>query len=334
MDWAGEYEATFYGEFLNPDNWITQGRFEVIDGSITRDESNLRQSAELTCTDYDQTQERWIRIYMDVDQNGQRAHEPLFTGIATSPERKIDGAVVQRQLECYSVLKPCEDVLLPRGWFVPAGTNGANAIRKLLTVTKAPVFVNGTSPNLLESIVADEDETNLTMIDLILDAIGWRLQIEGDGTIVLSPFSMEPVTRFSARERDILQTSLSIERDWFNCPNVVRVTSGNLIAIARDEDPDSPLSVSARGREIWLGEDDVDLSDQESIGQYAERLLAEEQEVGETASYTRCYLPEVNVGDVVTLNYDEIQGDYVVSSQDISLTYGGETSEEVKWLRH
>lgn len=330
MNWESGYTSTFYACFIDPRTWYDTERFEITDGSVERSADSLRQSASLTCTDYDETEERWVRIYMDAVQSGDVTHTPLFTGIATSPSRDIDGNVIERELECFSVLKACEDILLPRGWYVPAGRNAVSAIKSLLEVTPAPVDGDETaSPLMQDALIAEDDETNLTMIEKILKAIGWQMQIRGDGTIVLSPLSIEPAAELSPLALDIVETSLSIERDWFECPNVFRATMNEMSAVARDDDPDSPLSTVSRGREIWT-QDEADLSDDETLAEYAKRMLKEAQNVSESAKYTRRFLPDVNVGDIVRLDYPQIQGDYRVKSQSIDLTYGGETSEEVE----
>lgn len=329
MRWDSGYTATFYACFIDPRTWYDLERFEIISGSVERSDEDLRESASLTCTDYDETEERWIRIYMDAVQGGNVSHNALFTGMATSPSRDIDGTKVERSLDCYSVLKACEDILLPRGWYVPAGRNGALAIQDLLKVTPAPVEVDGDSPNMNEALVAEDDETNLTMIDKILTAINWTLRIRGDGTIVLSPIPDEPAAELSAETLDIVETSLSIDRDWFNCPNVFRATMNEMSAVARDDDPDSPLSTVNRGREIWQ-QDEADLSNDETLAEYAKRMLQEAQAVSETASYTRRYLPDLMVGDLVSLDYPQIQGEYRITSQSIDLTFNGQTGEEVK----
>lgn len=329
MDWSSGYTATFYACFVDPQTWLDIGRFEITGGSVSRSEDDLRQSASLSCTDYNEMEERWVRIYMDAEQGGDLTHNALFTGMATSPSRSINGAVIEKDLDCYSVLKACDDILLQRGYYVPAGKNAVSAIQDLLKVTPAPIEVEGESPQVLDAIIAEDDETNLTMIDKILKAINWRMKIEGDGTIVLSPVPDVPAVKMSSELYDILETSLDIKRDWFECPNVFRATMNEMSAIARDDDPDSPLSTVSRGREIWA-QDEADLADDETLAEYAKRMLKEAQDISEAAKYTRRYLPELNVGDIVRLGYPQISGDFRITSQDIDLTFNGQTSEEVK----
>lgn len=330
MDYTRGYTAAFYADIVDPVSWLDLQRVEIIAGSVSRTDTDLRQTAQLTVRDFDPDRERWIRIYMDARQNENVTHIPLFTGLASNPKDNIDGAVRLRPLECYSVLEPLKDIKLQRGWYLPAGTNGARALRQLMTATPAPFRTEGDSPDLQDFIIAENGESNLTMVDKILKAISWRIRIEGDGTIIAGPEQQEVAATFSATEADIIEKALTIDHDWFSCPNVVRVTSGNLTAVARDDSPDSPLSTVNRGREVILQEDDIQLATDEGIGQYAERRLKEEQNRVEKAQYSRRFWPDVNIGSLVKINYEQIRGLYTVTDQTIGLTYAAQTSESVK----
>lgn len=329
MNYGAGFKATFYAVVIDPLSWTEQSRLELKSGSVKREKDGLRQTGDFDVTDFDQTEEAWIRVYMDARQDDNVSHNALFTGIVSAPEKKIEGAAVTRPLECYSVLKPCEDIVLERGWYAGAGENGAAVLRKLLNVTPAPIEVEADAPALSDYIVAEDGETALSMTDKVLDAMSWRLIIAGDGTIHIGAKPTEPAAVFSATGADVIETSLSIKRDWFSCPNVFRATSGNLIAVARDDDPESRLSTVARGREIMMAEDNVTLSSDEGIAEYAARRLKEEQQVAESAEYSRRYVPDLNIGDIVKLAYSELQGEYEVDEQSIELTYNGRTSETI-----
>ena len=118
MDWGKGYSATYYLAQVDPVTWRDIARIEITGGSINREKTGLIESADIDCTGYDDG-ERWIRVYLDARQNGAAEHVPLFTGLATSPEDEIDGTRVENALQCYSVLKPADDVLLLRGWYAP-----------------------------------------------------------------------------------------------------------------------------------------------------------------------------------------------------------------------
>ena len=168
------------------------------------------------------------------------------------------------------------------------------------------------------------------MADRVLDAIGWRLRIDGDGTIRIMPAATDPVARLDPISNDLLEPKIKITADWYNCPNVFQAVAGDVTGVARDDDPDSPLSTVSRGREVWKKES-CTLSAGESVAEYARRRLKELQRVRQTVSYTRRYLPYVMPGDIVGLNYPEQQltGNYGVQSQSITLGYGARTAEQI-----
>ena len=170
------------------------------------------------------------------------------------------------------------------------------------------------------------------MVEKILTVIDWRLQIEGDGSIYLSsadPDSIDVSAIISPEINDVIETNFSRSMDWFDCPNVYRAIYGDYSATARDDDPDSELSTVSRGREIWMVDDSAALMEDESIGEYAQRRLLEEQIRSEHVSYGRRFLPEINQGDRIRINYPELLGDFFVDSQSISLGFNAKVNETV-----
>lgn len=329
MDWSKGFEARYYATIINKNSWRDRERFEITGGQITRSEGELRESADVDCVSYDKG-EQWIRIWMDVRQNGEAAHIPMFTGLATSPSDDINGSVTNNSLECYSVLKPAQDVLLPRGWFAPSGITGTTVISDLLDVTPAPLEIEKNAPKLKQNIIAEEGETNLSMIEKILTAIDWRIIISGDGHIKICPKASKSLLRLSSLENDSIEPKLSKGYDWFRCPNVFRAVSGDESATAIDDSELSSLSTVNRGREIWAEETSCELNDGETLYEYAERRLKESQKVSEIVSYDRRFYPDVFVSDLITLHYPEkkIDGVFQITSQRIEIGYGAKTTEE------
>ena len=334
MDYTKGYTASFYATIVDPVSWTDQERFEIVSGSISRSETDLRQNASLTLRNYNTTSEQWIRIYMTATQNGNSERQALFTGLATSPSRQCDNNVWTINVQCYSVLKPAGDIFLQHGWYIGKNANAISILQRLLEPTGAKVEIAGDIKYMDEDIIAEDGESNISMIDAILDSIDWVMYIRGDGTIVLSPNPDDgvslPVYVMSEKINPIVESSFSIDYDWFECPNVFRATYGNVTAIARDDDPESIMSVPSRGREIWAEENDVDLEKDETVAEYAKRRLLELQEVSETASYNRRFVPDINVTNKISLNYKNLVGNYIVTSQDITLGHAAVTNEKVK----
>ena len=330
VDYSKGYSASYYAERVDPATWRDVGVIRLTGGTIKRETTGKRQSADLNCVRYRIPVEQWVRVYLDIRQDGAAEHVPLFTGIAVSPDDDINGRLTLNTLTCFSVLKPAEDVLLARGWYAPAGMSGAELVRRLLSVSPAPIIAEDNSPALAASIVSEDGETHLSMADRILDAIGWRLRIDGDGTIRIMPAATDQVARLDPISNDLLEPKIKITADWYNCPNVFQAVAGDVTGVARDDDPDSPLSTVSRGREVWKKES-CTLSAGESVAEYARKRLRELQRVRQTVSYTRRYLPNVMPGDIVGLNYPEQQltGNYGVQSQSITLGYGARTAEQI-----
>lgn len=329
MNWDKGFSAKYYATVVDPESWEDTEVFKITGGGVSNKESGLRQSADVTCRNRRPQNEQWIRVYMEAYQSGDSDREPLFTGLAISPERDIDGGLELNPMECYSVLKASEDVLLDRGWFAPAGAPGAEVIRQLLSMsTPAPLEIAENSPVLADYVVAEENENCLSMAETIAEAIGWTISIKGDGTIRVKPRSPEPVKTLG---ENVIRPKLNYKDDWYSCPNVLRVSVGDDSVVVKDES-DSIFSIKSRGREVWAEESDKNLNGGESAEVYAERRLKELQQRAITVSYTRRFDPSVLVGDVVHLDCPSkgIIGDYVVTSQKVELGTGAHVDEEVE----
>lgn len=331
MDWSKGFSSKYYVSVLDRDSMRDLRRIEITGGSIRREDSDLRESADINCVNYDNETEQFVRVWLDANQNGDASHTPLFTGIATSPGKNINGTLITNTLECYSVLKIAQDMLLQRGWYAPKGINSGVLIQDLLSVIPVEISIAENSPGLKSTIIAENGENRLSMTDKILELMNWRMRLDGYGNIYIEPYNTNPIAKFDAINNDVIEPSLSISYDWFDCPNVYRAVLDDSYALARDDDPDSALSTVNRGREIWVEDSSVYLQENETLAEYAERMLTLAQRASQSISYDRRFDPDVYVSDLVMLNYpaQNISGTYLVTSQTITLGYNAKTSEEV-----
>lgn len=325
MDWNKGFEARYYGSFIDTDTWRDIERFEITGGEISRSTGELIESADIECKNY-VSGERWVRIWLDARQNGQTDHIPMFTGLATSPTDSVNGNLVSNSLECYSVLKPLEDILLPLGWYAPTGS-GKSLIKDLLESTPAPAEVDDNVPVLKQNIIAESGETKLSMLNKILLALDWRIKITGDGRIRVCPFATDISAEYGL-DNDSVKPVFTRDYDWYKCPNVFRAIMNDQSAVAIDDSPDSLLSTVNRGREIWAEETSCNLSDGETLYEYASRRLKELQIVAKKIGYDRRFNPNVYVTDLIKFNYAQLEGIYTVTSQRIEIGYGANTTEE------
>lgn len=331
MNWSKGFTARYFYTIVDSFSWRDLEEHDMIGGSIMKSTDGLMESADMSITERPADGEAWIRIYLNATQDSDGVREPLFTGLMQVPATNWDGLHESHKAELYSVLKPAEDVHMAKGWYAPAGANGASMAAELLSVGAAPVEYAENAPTLTNAVIAENNETNLTMAQKLVAAIGWRMRISGDGVIHIVPKATERSAVFDPLENDIMELSVTDTRDWYSCPNVLRVTIGDMTAIARDDDPDSPYSTASRGREIWEDESSASLNDGESIEEYALRRLKELQSPARAVSYIRRYVPDVYPGDIVGIHHpaQRIDDDFRVASQKIDLGYGARTSEEV-----
>lgn len=331
MNWKTGYTAAYYMTTVDPVTWRDLERIEITRGSINRVTEGLRESASVGCTNYGEMIEQWVRIWLEAKQEGSSARVPLFTGLATTPADNYSGQSKDNELQLYSVLKTADDVALLRGWYAPAGMSGAAVIKDLLSILPSPVLIADNAPALTNHIIAEDNETRLSMTEKILVAIDWRMKITGDGTVHIEPKPEEPSITFDPLENDVLETEITVQADLFSCPNVLLAIDNDLSAIARDDSENSPLSTINRGREVWAVETACDLADDETIEQYATRRLKEKQKIRKTAIYTRRFMPDIYPNDQIRLHYpaQDLDGVYTVKSQSISLEYSANTNEEI-----
>ena len=331
MIWADGYTSTYYLTLVDPSSWRDIGRMEITGGTIERSEDDLLESADFDMTELPANGEAWVRAWLDADQEGIE-HVPLFTGLTSAPSRDIDGRRETFGVECYSVLKPVDDILTERGYYIPVEVSAPAAAARLLRSGIAPVEVEAVAdpPRLEDAIIAENGESNLTLAIKVLKAIGWRIRLDGYGVIHVEPNTPAVTAMFDVNENDVIEMAVSEEYDWYSCPNVLRVIADDLTAVVRDDSPGSPLSTVSRGREIWAEEDSVSLGANESIAAYANRRLKELQSPARSVSYNRRFHPDVRVGDLVRLNHPEIgiDGTFRVTSQTLELTHGCRTEEE------
>ena len=327
MNWSKGFSARYVLRIVDRDSWQDTEEIPILSGSISRDiDSGLVESA--TVETRKEINEKWIRIYLTAEQNGESVHIPLFTGLSSSPQRDINGSRDTFHIDCYSVLKPAADWMTPLGYFVPAGIQGTKAIEEMLKKTGIKISYEIGAGILASPIVAEAGETYLSMTNTVLKAIGWRMYIDGFGEITLKPFDNDEKVIFSGIDFDSIEPELTDARDLFSTPNVLRVTADNKSLTIRDDDPASELSTVSRGREIWA-EESIDLTSGQTLDTYAINRLKELQKPSRELSYKRRFHPEVRPGDLIRIRYpgQKIDGAFRVQNQKIDLTHGARTEE-------
>lgn len=116
------------------------------------------------------------------------------------------------KLDGHSVLKPADEATMPTGSFARAGIDGAAYVAGLLACCPGRVVTHGTA-QVPTNVVFDDGASNLEAAWAVLDAMGWRIRLEGDGTVHLEPLPTEVALDISQYSAHGVQDGIDVDGD-------------------------------------------------------------------------------------------------------------------------
>ena len=330
MDWNQGYTATFRLYSVNQSTWGDGDEIEnLVSASVTKDnESSLIEDASISIDG--EPIKGYVRLVLEAKNTSGMAKVNLGTFLVTSPKRSINGLLTTIDLECYSVLKPADDKLLPPGWYFPEGGDPiAGASELLSNCLKCPVEPAESDIRTDQVKVAENNETALSMAKYLLEDTDWFIYIDGRGCVSIKKKPDNIVKMFDAYENDVLMPNITDESDIFDIPNILRVTdsNGNYETIYNN-DEQSDTSIEKLGWEKWSSEQ-LSLDYGETLlGKGGERM----EELSKTTrkiNYSREFDPDVKLNDVALymLPKQRIVGTFRIISQSLSIENGIKVSE-------
>lgn len=330
MDWNQGYTATFRLYSVNQSTWGDGDEIEnLVSASVTKDnESSLIEDASISIDG--EPIKGYVRLVLEAKNTSGMAKVNLGTFLVTSPKRSINGVLTTIDLECYSVLKPADDKLLPPGWYFPEGGDPiAGASELLSNCLKCPVEPAESDIRTDQVKIAENNETALSMAKYLLEDTDWFIYIDGRGCVSIKKKPDNIVKMFDAYENDVLMPNITDESDIFDIPNILRVTdsSGNYETIYNN-DEQSDTSIEKLGWEKWSSEQ-LSLDYGETLlGKGGERM----EELSKTTrkiNYSREFDPDVKLNDVALymLPKQRIVGTFRIISQSLSIGKGIKVSE-------
>ena len=314
-DWTSSMQQTFEYYVVDPGTWRDVKLLNNIKScSIQRDsEVATLGSASIDITE--SIGECYIRVYLVVVQNGITEKIPLGTYLVQTPSSSFDGKIRSVTMDAYTPLLELKENPPPIGYFVPKDSNVMSEAYQLVrSYARAPVVATTRDDKLYYDFVADTNDTWLTFIQDLIANANHIFDLDDMGRILFSPkqdtASLQPVWTYDDGNSSILYPDFSMDHDLYGIPNVVEVvhSKGSERHYARivNDDPNSPISVRNRGREITHRVTDPDLISDDptnsQVNEYAERLLKELSTIEYAVSYSHAYCP-VRIGDCVRLNY-------------------------------
>ena len=340
IDWAaGGYAVrAWHARTVDPATWAESGELSGV-RSMTVERSDdgdapLLESAEVVLDEEVGAEpfSGWLRLTATVEQAGQFERVDMATVWCERSASEVSHGIDGRTLAGRSVLWPCSkgyawDV---SGGYAPAGSDGAElAARMVATTTPAPVSVEG-GFTVDGHVVFDQSATVLDAAWLLLKAGGYRIRLSGDGRITIGPNPTEPALELDAANASIVVPRVGIDADTMGVPNVYRAQDGTEVAVARNDDPSSPVSTVSRGWEHVMRDDSPVRVNGETLAAYAARRLEEESTISRSLSYSREWWPDVVAGDIVrgSLASVGLEGDMRVRRQRVQCALGMPVEEE------
>ena len=313
-DWLSSMQQTFEYYIVDPNTWKDEKRVDnVIACTINRD-SEAETLGSATIDVVESLGECYVRVYLITIQNGVKEKHPLGTFLVQTPSSSFDGKIRDISMDAYTPLLELKESPPPIGYYIAKDENILdNAYRLVREHARAPVVNTQCDTNLFYDFVADINDTWLTfLIDLISNA-KHSFSLDEMGRILFSPkqdtASLQPVWTYDDGNSSILYPDLDMDHDLYGIPNIVEViySSGNNNYYAKviNDDPNSPISIANRGREIIYRETDPSIigdPTDNKIQEYAEQLLTNLSTLEYKVTYSHGYCP-VRLGDCVRLNY-------------------------------
>jgi hypothetical protein len=227
---------------------------------------------------------------------------------------------------------------------IEAGTNYILAIEQLLTACGISLIAATQTPATLAETREDwsAGTSYLTIVNQLLSEINYNpLWFDKDGLAILEPASVPTAANIEhtlddTEVRSVMIPELSRELDIYTAPNVIICIcsnadkSGPMVAKSENTNPQSPLSISRRGRRIAKVYQVNNIASAEELQAYADRIRNETMITGETIIANTGLLPGYGVDDVTSIKYGDLLAVCIERAYTMELTLGGMMSHTLE----
>jgi hypothetical protein len=276
----------------------------------------------------------WLRVYAASSLGDERERTALGTFMASTPGYSVQGAYRTGEAQLYSVLQMLMEQVVEGILTSPAGTNAVTYAASMARSCGLTVIADASAYTLSRPAVFgvdDEgDDTMLSVANSLLAYAGFAsADVDGYGNVLLrryvNPADASPTVTFAADSRSIVtRDPVWVDFDAFAVPNRFVAACSNedgcMVAVAVNDDPDSPYSTVSRGRAIAMRETVSDIASQDALQALAERRLAEVSSAVERVTFRHNYTP-YRVGDAIALEYPGLTRHLGSVNADLTLDY-------------
>lgn len=203
----------------------------------------------------------------------------------------------------------------PVTYVAPIGANVIDTVIDLIEgVGEAAPAITPDTKVLAASMVWDVGTSVLQIVNDLLEAAGYSsLWTDGMGQFRADPYVppaqrtpvYEQLAPLTKGETSLMAPDWSRDRDIYSIPNrYVAISQGSgdeesLVAVATNEDPDSPFSFQARGRWITRVVTGVEATSLADLQSRAQMGLSSSSSVTSGISIEHAYLPELQINRTI-----------------------------------
>lgn len=240
-------------------------------------------------------------------------------------------------IEAYDRCWQIKDHCAESSVYFAAGENYIEVVESLLTECGIALILKTETTETLAEAREDWNigTSYLTIINQLLDEINYNpLWFNEDGLAVLEPASSPNQGSIDHVLSDKDPTTMVLPAiryttDIYRSPNVFIAVCSNadksaaMVARAENTNPQSPLSIQRRGRRIASVKQVDNISSQNELQAYADRLLNESLITGEQISVQSALMPGFGVADVTALEYGDLFSICIEREWTMQLYAGG-----------
>ena len=315
--WNESMEQTYEFYRVNPLTWQDQTPIRTITScTVKRDsEQETLGSASINCSE--DLGECYVRVYLVTRQNRIKEHFCLGTFLVQTPEMNYDGKTSDISMDCYTPLLELKDNNPSLGYTAFKDTNIMSLAYDIINEhCRAPVTLpKGMTKTLVEDFVADTNDTWLSYVSDLMKQAEFKFGLNERCEIFFAPIedmkSLNPVYTFSDDNSSILLPSITDKRDLYGIPNALEMfmttDSGEYYyAYVENNDANSPISIPNRGRTVLHREDRPSFPGnptKEEFEEFAKQTLKNLSSLEHTVTFTHGFIPFVQLGHCVRLNY-------------------------------
>lgn len=266
----------------------------------------------------------------------------VYAASQVTPTESND--VQSLQIEAFDRCWRVRDTKAESRLYFASGTQYISAVEQLLVASGiAVVLATPSSETLKEAREWDIGTSFLEVTNELLGEINYnQLHFTPEGYAVLEPASVPTASEIQHRisddpddlaagadRIDALLPAITRTTDVYNAPNVFVAwcanpdKSGNMVARSENINPQSPLSISRRGRRIVQVTQVDNIASQEELQAYADRQRNDSLISGETIEISTALLPGYGVRDVVGLKYKDLSALCILQGYTMELRAGG-----------